>query len=285
MKKISFEEYQKKLIDVYDKVNEKFEKLNIIWWANSGTLLGAIREQNIIQWDDDIDMSMIGFDFFQNLNKINKVCSELNLELFNPNKRKGLDIARIFSKEKYIVEYNGQEYITAIFIDIMLALESKKMTKIKRNTWWIFNRYVWIYGNFYRILPYYGWVNGKAKKINWFTNFLVFLSKLILFIPTFWMPYLQNWYIKRKSKNGKYYSLFYNYNNKGIQYQRNMFNNKIKFANTYVRVPDNYEKELQIWFGKNYLTKPSKEKRIPHNLILTPNKKNINYKIKPFLIK
>jgi hypothetical protein len=39
-------------------VKEVFDKFGIEFWLNSGTLLGAVRDGKIIEWDNDIDLSM-----------------------------------------------------------------------------------------------------------------------------------------------------------------------------------------------------------------------------------
>jgi len=40
-----------------------FDKHNINYWAEGGTLLGCIREGKIIDTDDDIDLGLIKEDF------------------------------------------------------------------------------------------------------------------------------------------------------------------------------------------------------------------------------
>ena len=46
----------KKLLEVCDKHHLKI-------WAEGGTLLGTVREQGYIPWDDDIDMAMLRDDY------------------------------------------------------------------------------------------------------------------------------------------------------------------------------------------------------------------------------
>tara|TARA_B100001113_G_C21123408_1_gene628558 strand:- start:3961 stop:4626 length:666 start_codon:yes stop_codon:yes gene_type:complete len=47
-----------------------FEDLKINVWITGGTALGAIRDNNFIAWDDDIDMDMIEDDFILNMYSI-----------------------------------------------------------------------------------------------------------------------------------------------------------------------------------------------------------------------
>lgn len=51
-----------KLYDLLIKVDCIFRKANLSYWATCGTLLGAVRHQGIIPWDDDIDLAILAED-------------------------------------------------------------------------------------------------------------------------------------------------------------------------------------------------------------------------------
>ncbi len=284
---LKFKEFQKELVDAIRHFCVEFEKNDIFWWANSGTLLGAARDGDLIDWDDDADMTMIATEFHQNKEKMQVIADKINFEVVDPTKVAGLDVARIFSKEYILVEYEGETFMTKIYIDIMLGIPSKRPNKIKETWWEIINKYSWIYGNFYNILPKVGWVRGKKVKIGWWRNALVFFSKVITFPFMWWVPLLQNRKLKAKPKyKGNTYQLFYCYNISGlfIDYKKENFI-KTKMNDFEVNIPVDYENELTVWYGENWKSLPSKDKQIPHNLTLTPYTGKEKYKINPFLIK
>ena len=66
---------------------EIFNKLGIKFWLDWGTLLGAVREGKIIEWDHDVDLGLMAEDF------------EKNASVFSEMKKKGF-----FLKEPVISE-------------------------------------------------------------------------------------------------------------------------------------------------------------------------------------
>ena len=56
-------------------VTNLFNKYNIDHWASGGTLLGIIRHQGLIPWDDDLDIAIL--NTIENKNKIKNIKSEL----------------------------------------------------------------------------------------------------------------------------------------------------------------------------------------------------------------
>lgn len=285
MKKISFEEFQKLNFEGFKKINQKILENKIKWWVHSGTLLGLMRDKKLIPWDDDIDMGMRLYDFKKNFKLLSKIADESNYKLVDRLDYFGLDIARFIYKDKFIVEFEKKEYISSPYIDVMLAVSSKKNNILKRKLWSWTNNYLFIYNSFWNPLPYFGWKFKKLKKVHWYEQFSVFIVRIILF-PLFLILPLQNLWLKHKSKdNSNKVSFYYNYDNLGIIYNIDKLQEKeidgFKFL-----ISDNYLEELNLRF-KEWKILPPKEKQIPHHLFLTPNlnKYKDKYKIYPFIIK
>jgi len=53
-------------VEILGKVKEVFDEIGVVFWLDNGTLLGAMREGKIIEWDNDIDLGV----HFKDIEKI-----------------------------------------------------------------------------------------------------------------------------------------------------------------------------------------------------------------------
>lgn len=89
---LSKKETQRLLLKMLDQLIHYFEEHNLRYYLVGGTLLGAVRHQGFIPWDDDIDLGMPrpDYDRFLQLVKTEpvaqnlKIISDLDGTFFNP---------------------------------------------------------------------------------------------------------------------------------------------------------------------------------------------------------
>ena len=103
MKKLTLEEYKVILIDILQSIHSFCEANNLTYFLDCGSLIGCIRHQGIIPWDDDIDLLMPRDDYekFVNLYK------DEGFTLFHYTKQKDYfyQYAKVSKDGTYINEY------------------------------------------------------------------------------------------------------------------------------------------------------------------------------------
>lgn len=124
-KKENYEEKQLKyihteLINILQEFKKIMDKHSIPFFIVYGTLLGSVREQSIIPYDDDIDLGMMKNDFDEKLNSI-KVKNEL--------RKKNLEI---IIKEN-LPKIKKIKSTDSIFLDIFIFIEDNDKIKIEND--------------------------------------------------------------------------------------------------------------------------------------------------------
>ena len=103
VKSKELEEHQKKEVELLKYFHNLCKKHEIYYFATAGTLLGAVRHNGFIPWDDDIDLAVNG----DSINKLKELKEEMEKEgifiryapkdnhMFKPNK----SIHQLFYKD------------------------------------------------------------------------------------------------------------------------------------------------------------------------------------------
>lgn len=112
--------WQKEL-EILVKIQEICKKYNITYFAEGGTLLGAVRHKGFIPWDDDIDISMRRDDYNRFLEIAKKeIKYPLFVQSFETERRFAFDMIKIRNTETtaYTPNEACNECNKGIFVDI-----------------------------------------------------------------------------------------------------------------------------------------------------------------------
>lgn len=108
LKKLNIEEIKKLSLEILDDVTRVCKELNLQYFLDSGTLLGAVRHNGFIPWDDDIDICMPRPDYEFFIKEYNKICNKNYYCLDLNNSRKYFfPFAKVFDKRTIKTE-NGK---------------------------------------------------------------------------------------------------------------------------------------------------------------------------------
>lgn len=120
MKKLGLREQQLALLDLLDYFNSICQNHQITYSLGGGTLIGAVRHQGFIPWDDDLDIYLFRDEYYKLLASWNKI----------PHKRYDLEpiedihahhcgvVAKIYDKR--ILVYDHEEKGAPLFLDLFI---------------------------------------------------------------------------------------------------------------------------------------------------------------------
>lgn len=242
-------------IEILDEIDKICKENDIKYFLMFGSLLGAIRHNGFIPWDDDIDIGMIRDDYEKFIKIAPKVLkSNFILDHISTNSKYYLPFIKIRNKntcfdEPSTVYYKGSK---GIWVDIFpydnICSEQKN--------------YMFILKNKVLNLLYACLVN-KSLKCSHYSFKVNIISKLL--------PYrLIHKMIYNLSSNKNEYSYLVYYQIAGYKVipifkKTDIFPLKEHiFQNKKYYIPNNSDLILKKLFGKNYMDLPPVEMRITH---------------------
>ena len=257
-RKATLDEAKEIMLDILKEIDRICLKHNLRYWVSGGTLLGAIRHNGFIPWDDDIDIDMLREDF-EKFKKIAK--TELREEFY-------LDSHELEEMIEYMplkIRHKNSIYIEkwddnkneakGIFVDVFPYDKFSKNKIIQKKE--MLPKYL------YELKTTRMWSNNHSLKNK--LKSLVIKSLKILpknYIINLNKKYFQNSLLKKDFVIGYGYGLTWR---KTFE-SEDIFPLKRKmFEKTQFFIPNNYEKYLKTFYG-DYMTIPDEDKRLTHAL-------------------
>lgn len=113
---------QMRMLEILLEVDRICKKHDIPYWLSSGTLIGAMRHDGFIPWDDDLDIEMMHKDYLRLMEVLPKELPEwLALQNSDTDPNYFYFYAKVRDKRSRMLEQNGYDRLwqeQGIYIDI-----------------------------------------------------------------------------------------------------------------------------------------------------------------------
>ncbi len=246
-------------LEILLKVDDVCRKNNIKYFLVGGTLLGAVRHQGFIPWDDDLDIAMPRADYQKFVSLSNEALGELyHFQCIENDKDYWLLFGKVRKSGTIFAENRLKNIHTnkGIFIDIFPLDDGNepdnffqgikiKMAKKIQDVM------------YYRRGVIAGDVSLQIKLLSNFSK-IVSINK--------WMMIGQKIVSGRRKKSQYYFNVGSNYDYKKQTILKEKYYplKEMRFEGHDFFVPNDYDFVLKQIFGSNYMKLPEESKRVNH---------------------
>ena len=265
MKKyLTLQEIQNEEKEMLREIIKFLDEHEINYYISYGTMLGAIRHNGFIPWDDDIDISMLREDF-EKIVKIAKEDCKINENLEIQYYELGNSVypfIKIINKKVFLDE--GLKFDNNLWIDIFsldnLPNDNKKIVKFMNKTFAMAEIYMVKNFKYKEIAKTTR--SKKATIIKYMVKpFTIFINKKI------WMKF----HLKLSKKYNKYHTKYISstswHGKKVIYFPKSILETATyDFEGLTVKGFKNYDEYLKLCYGDNYMKLPPESERQTHNI-------------------
>lgn len=254
-------EAQKVMLSMLLEVHKICEKHHLTYWLDGGTLLGAVRHNGFIPWDDDMDIAMPIEDYKKFLEIAPK---ELPPDVFLQYRRSDPLYPKEMTKLRKnnttlieIEETGDEKYHHGIFIDIFAYQYYEK--------WWL-DTLMWCRDT--------KDLKNKYKKHTLKRALITLYTNIIMYLPTRIVKHVITFYINKIAQNRPRSIFTYSTDSSFKNYTKTKDMQPVKlstidFEGYYFFVPHNPDAVLKEWYG-DYMKLPPIEERRVHSTYIDP---------------
>ena len=113
---------QQRMLEVLEVIDKICERHDIPYWLSGGSMLGAVRHQGFIPWDDDLDIEMLRPDFERLMTILpDELPDNIALQWHTTDPNYFFQFAKVRDRNSQLFERNGYDRVWkehGIFIDI-----------------------------------------------------------------------------------------------------------------------------------------------------------------------
>lgn len=257
MRKIDIEELKQLQLGILDVVVSYCDSHNIKYWLDCGTLLGAVRHNGYIPWDDDIDIGMLRDDFNRFVNEFNSFNPRFQTYCIDTSPDFYFVFAKVLDMNTVLYEPDEKGQKLAVNIDVFVYDNAPEdESELKK----AFDR-----RDFYRNCSALRTLHNKpsgglARRI-----FVRVLRGILKIFP-------KNYFIGKMAENAKRYNNiktsrvgnFSSFTRAACSkrvfdsFEEHIFEGKM------YKIPVGYDDWLRSFFG-DYMKLPPEEKRVSHH--------------------
>lgn len=118
MRQIPFDEVKSIQLDLLSDIADFCETNGLTYFLAYGTLIGAIRHNGYIPWDDDIDIAMPRPDYDKFIMSYNKKDSHKKVIDIAIDKTYGVQFAKVYDDRTWLDEYKYRKENYGVYIDV-----------------------------------------------------------------------------------------------------------------------------------------------------------------------
>ena len=258
--KLSLEEIKQYSLEILIDIHNVCSKLNLTYFLDSGTLLGAIRHNGFIPWDDDLDISMPRPDYEIFIQEYNNYCSsKFKIKSIEIDSEYGFPYAKIYNTETILYENGVNPFGLGLSVDVF-AIDGypdniDEQQKHYNNVIQYFNKYARLESL----------AESKySKKPNHFINNIKILFTRKFFRRRAAKKVIENskkYPYERSNYAGLNVCIYYHPKNRWVPKECWKPISHI-FEDNYYLIPEGYDSILKSYYGDNYLTPPPEDRRV-----------------------